>query len=177
MAVPETPTEGPVAARRTLSLLVLVVTLATGALPALGQDFNFTAVPRVSFGLTNRGVVGVLCSAGVLNFSATGAGNVTATLQSGTDSRCDDPGSIPISGGSLTLFSANRSVMRTIGDETLFGQLLPAGHALVGVETFGAESIIPGGRGLSVFVDNSGTFSQGDLTGTWRITALTGEQG
>src|SRR2546423_25984 len=178
MAVPESPTEGPVAARRTLSLLVLVLTVFTAsAIPASGQDFNFTAVPRVSFGLTNRGVVGVLCSAGVLNFSASGAGNVTATLQSGTDSRCDDPGSIPISGGSLTLFSANRSVMGTIGDETLFGQLLPAGHALVGVETFGAESVIPGGRGLSVFVDNSGTFSQGDLTGTWRITALTGEQG
>src|SRR2546423_4950430 len=121
MAVPESPTEGPVAARRTLSLLVLVLTVFTAsAIPASGQDFNFTAVPRVSFGLTNRGVVGVLCSARVLHFSATGARNVTPPLQSGPASRGDHPRAIPLSGGSPTPFSANPNRMGATGDAPPF---------------------------------------------------------
>ena len=40
------------AARRTLSLLVLTMIVVTGTVPVLAQDFNFTAVPRVTFGLS-----------------------------------------------------------------------------------------------------------------------------
>ena len=171
MAVPESPTEGPVAARRTLSLLVLVVTLAAGSVPALGQDFNFTAVPRVTFGLSNQGIRGGVCSTGVVSF---GPGGV---VLGGSDVTCNGV-RVPIEDGSLTIVSANRSVVGVVGGEVIIGQLLPAGHGFVAVDTLPLNSSIPAGLGLTAFVESNGvTFTQGDLTGTWRVRAMTGEQG
>src|SRR5205085_2805761 len=102
-------------------VVAALVVLAAGAVPALGQDLDFTAVPRVSIGLTNQGAVGAICSSGVLNFSKSGTPAVTvATLVSGTDLRCQDSEStFPIGGGSLTFTSANRSVTGTLGGEFL----------------------------------------------------------
>ncbi|HTO13244.1 MAG TPA: hypothetical protein VMQ51_16830, partial [Candidatus Binatia bacterium] len=157
-----------VARRRTLSLVVLVlVIVAAGAVPAQGQDFDFTAVPRVTIGLTNQGPVGALGSSGLLNFSkTTGPISTTGTLLSGTDDRLQDPeGTFPISGGSLTFFSGNRSVIGTLGDEILFGQALPNGHGLIAVDTFGPESVVGIGTGLTVLIERHGTtFTQSNLT-------------
>jgi len=167
-----------------LSLIVAVLVFATGAVPALGQDFDFAAVPRVTFGLTNQGPIGGLCSTGLLNFSrSVGAGAVIGTLLSGNTSFCGDLGSEVVSGGALSILTGNNSVNGVIGSgEFLLGQLAPNGHAIVALDIMavpgGGE--VPGGLigvGMTALVERHGTtFSQGDIVGTWRVKALVADQ-
>jgi hypothetical protein len=173
-----------VARRGALSLIVAVLVFAAGAVPALGQDFDFAAVPRVTLGLTNQGPVGGLCSTGLLNFSrSVGAGAVIGTLLSGNNSFCGDLGSEVVSGGALSILTGNNSVSGVIGSgEFLLGQLVPNGHAIVALDIMAVpgDGEIAGGLtgvGLTALVERHGaTFTQNDLTGTWRVKALAADQ-
>jgi len=169
--------------RRALSLMVAVLVFAAGAVPALGQDFDFAAVPRVTLGLTNQGPVGGLCSTGLLNFSrSVGAGAIIGTLLSGNNSFCGDLGSEVVSGGALSILTGNNSVSGVIGSELLLGQLVPNGHAIVALDILsfpgdGETGGGLGGFGLTALVERHGAaFTPNDLVGMWRVKALAADQ-
>ena len=165
---------------RALGLVTFAV--LAGAVPARAQDLDFSAVRRVTLGLTNQGPVGAVCANGLLNFMrSTGPGTVIGTLLSGTDVPCGGDPFEPFSfdTGWLTLFSSNKSIVGTLGGEALAGQLLPFGHGLIAIDTFRESSnFLSDGVGLTVLIERGGaTFTQSNLTGQWRIKAITGEQG
>jgi hypothetical protein len=158
------------AARRlALALLALVVLAALS--PADAQDFAFGAVTKtVSLGSTkppvsNRGVAGALCVSGTVTLGATGF--VTTSNQS----TCDGATFVN-STGALTI-EPDGLVLGAVGGDAIVGQLLPNGHGFVGATTFNTSVV--GGFGLTVLVEpGTTTFTQGDLTGTWRVKALRG---
>src|SRR5205807_3856796 len=70
------------------------------------------------------------------------------------------------------------SVTGTLGDEFVLGHALPGGHALIAADTFGPESVVPFGLGLTALVERHATsFMQANLTGRWRIVGLIGQNG
>lgn len=168
--------------RRAVSLIAALILLAAGAVPAFAQDFSFGAVPRVTVGLTNTGAVGTLCATGLVKLSKSGTAAVTTgTVQPGSsDHLCAplDSGDVSVEGGALTFSSGNRSVTGTLGEEFVVGHALPNGHAIIAADTFGPNSVVPFGVGLTALVERNGmTFTQANLTGDWRIVGLTGENG
>lgn len=154
-------------ARRRASSLLVAFLIAVAAVPARAADFNFGRLAQITLGLTAQGPVGAVCAVGFIDFGPTGS------VLGGADTRCDDS-SFPITGGGLTLLG-DGSVAGSIGGDSIFGQLLPAGHGIVGVTS--TNNSIPSGVGLTMFfeADNAG-FTQDDLAGTWRVKSLTGQQ-
>ena len=146
---------------RALSLLVTaIIVLAAGAVPARAQDLDFVAVPKLTLGLTNQGPVGTLCATGLVNFGrSTGPGTVTGTVTSASEVLCGGAPFEPstFTTGSLTLFTGNKSVVGTLGGETLVGQLLPFGHGLIAIDTFGESgNALIDGVGLTVLIERGG---------------------
>ena len=167
---------------RSCALVLTTFVALAGAVPALAQDFDFVAVPRITVGLTNQGPVGTLCATGLVNFArSTGPGTVKGTVTSASEVPCGGDPFEPFTfnTGSLTLFTGNNSVVGTLGGERLIGQLLPFGHGLIAIDTFtDSGNALIDGVGLTVLIERGGaTFTQSNLTGTWRIKALSGEQG
>ena len=162
------------ARRRALSLVVAVLTvIVAGAIPGFAQDFAFTAVNKTislgatNPGLNNRGVTGALCASGLVNFGATGADFIR-----GNFSTCDGFPSVGTVGG-LTVESDGDAFGDFVGD-SFDGTLLPGGGGFIAVTNFNASVV--GGVGLTAVIHpGTTTFSQGDLTGTWRVKSLRGE--
>jgi Calx-beta domain len=172
-----------VAARRGLTPTLLVIVLVLAAAPAAGLDFDFSPGSRVTFGVTNADPAGGQCAAGSLQFArptvVAGTGTVT-TIVRGRDISCFGI-DYEIAGGKL-VFSDSGSVKGTIGhdaahQETIFGQVLSTGHGFVAVDSLGLNTSIPQGFGLTVFIESTETtFAQDDLTGNWRVVAMTADQ-
>jgi uncharacterized repeat protein (TIGR01451 family) len=147
------------ARRLVLALLALVVLAAT---PAGAQEFDFTAVPKITIGLTNQGAV---CSSSTVVFGPTGG------VLGGSTVSCDGTLAFPINSGSLSVNNTTGDVTGFIGGDFISGELLPEGFGFVAATTFNAS--VFNGFGLTAFVENNGTvFTQGNLTGTWRFKFL-----